>query len=248
MLNDGISEYFSNRLEEFRASEGQEQFLSDLAERFGFSNLTYFFLGSRIVNGSPGKLITTYAKEWQDHYFTMNYDEIDPIVLFGMKAFLPLDWSLIPKVKKTAKRFFGEAMEFGISDLGVTIPVRGANAETALVSLNTDMSPQDWKLFLKEHVADATYFSNLLHREVLHSFPGACGEAKVELSLREKEVLQWAGAGKSSWETSTILGLSPRTVEHYLGNAASKLGAATKTQTVTKAIAQGHIHLCDFCK
>ena len=248
MLNDGISEYFSNRLEEFRASEGQEQFLSDLAERFGFSNLTYFFLGSRIVNGSPGKLITTYAREWQDHYFTMNYDEIDPIVLFGMKAFLPLDWSLIPKVKKTARRFFGEAMEFGISDLGVTIPVRGANAETALVSLNTDMSSQDWALFLKEHVADVTYFASLLHREVLRPITNASGVTSVELSMREREVLQWAAAGKSSWETSTILGLSSRTVEHYLGNAASKLDAATKAQAVAKAIAQGHIHLCNIDK
>lgn len=248
MLNNGISEYFSDRLEEFRNSGAQEAFLSDLATKFGFSNITYFFLSSKTVTGSAGKLLTTYAADWQNHYFSMNYDEIDPIVLCGMQGFLPLDWALIPKAKESTKRFFGEAMEFGISDLGVTVPVRGANGETALVSLNSGMTLSDWQSYLKHHMADVTYFAHLLHREVLETLMDSGENARVALSKRERDVLQWAAEGKSSWETSTILGLSPRTVEYYVGNAASKLRAATKTQAVTKAMSQGHILVNAFQK
>ena len=64
----------------------------------------------------PGKLLTTYAKDWQNHYLSMDYDEFDPVILEAMRSFLPMDWAMIPRVKKTAKQFFGKAMEFGVLD------------------------------------------------------------------------------------------------------------------------------------
>ena len=241
MLNGGVSEYFAENREDFRQSKDEGRFLSKLADKFGLSNVTYFFLSSKTVTGSPGKLITTYAKDWQNHYFTMNYDEIDPIILTSMKNFLPVDWSLIPKLKKNTKRFFGEAMDFGISEQGVTIPIRGASGETALVSLNSEISQSAWASHLKYQISDMTYFAFLLHNEVLHSMKCPTETISVTLSKREKEVLQWAAEGKTSWATSVILGLSERTIDFYIGNAVSKLGAATKTQAVSKAIAEGHI-------
>jgi len=60
---------------------------------------------------------------------------------------------------------------------------------------------------------------------------------EIELSEREIETLTWSARGKTSDEIATILGLSKRTVDFHIDNARSKLGVATRTQAVMKAVA-----------
>lgn len=64
-----------------------------------------------------------------------------------------------------------------------------------------------------------------------------------QLSAREREVLLWAAQGKTAWETSTILGISPKTVEFHLANCGRKLGTATKAQTILAAARKGLLPL-----
>jgi DNA-binding CsgD family transcriptional regulator len=63
------------------------------------------------------------------------------------------------------------------------------------------------------------------------------------LSAREREVLLWAAQGKTAWETSTILGLSPKTVEFHLANCGRKLGTSSKAQTILAAARAGLLPL-----
>lgn len=56
------------------------------------------------------------------------------------------------------------------------------------------------------------------------------------LTSREKECLQWAAAGKTSWEIARILSVSERTVIFHIGNATKKLGATNRRQAVARAI------------
>ena len=60
--------------------------------------------------------------------------------------------------------------------------------------------------------------------------------AFAKLSEREKECLRWAAEGKSSWETSMILNISERTVNHHIHNAKIKLSATNRVQAVAKAV------------
>lgn len=241
-----VSEYFSDNLRQFQKSGRETAFLTELGEKFGFSNITYFFLSSKAVTGSPGKLLTTYAEEWQSHYFAMNYDEIDPIIWAGMRSFLPVDWTMVPKPTGKSKQFFGEAMEFGVSDQGVTIPVRGASGETALVSMNSELGQKDWSAYLNSIRSDLIYFACLLHKTVLDAVAGPAQFEMVDLTGREKIVLQFAAMGKTSKDTATVLAISERTVETHLANAAAKLQACTKTQAVARAIAAGYIQADPF--
>lgn len=59
------------------------------------------------------------------------------------------------------------------------------------------------------------------------------------LSERERECLRWVSVGKTAWETAVILGLSRRTIEFHLKNAARKLGASNKVHATTTAIRLG---------
>jgi DNA-binding CsgD family transcriptional regulator len=64
-----------------------------------------------------------------------------------------------------------------------------------------------------------------------------------QLSAREREVLLWAAQGKTAWETATILGISPKTVEFHLANCGKKLGTAAKAQTILAAARKGLLPL-----
>jgi len=59
------------------------------------------------------------------------------------------------------------------------------------------------------------------------------------LTGRERECLLWVSVGKTAWETSIILGLSPRTIEFHLKNAVRKLDASNKVHATTIAIRNG---------
>ena len=64
---------------------------------------------------------------------------------------------------------------------------------------------------------------------------------KVKLTPREHEVLRWASEGKTSQEISTILGISPKTVNLHADNSINKLNAANRTNAVVRAIRLGLI-------
>lgn len=55
------------------------------------------------------------------------------------------------------------------------------------------------------------------------------------LSTREREVLRWIGAGKTSGEISRILQIAERTVIFHVQNAMKKLGATSRAQAIALA-------------
>jgi DNA-binding CsgD family transcriptional regulator len=63
------------------------------------------------------------------------------------------------------------------------------------------------------------------------------------LTPREREVLRWICAGKTSWEIAAISALSERAINKIVGEAMIKLKAVTRTQAVVNAIRLGEIEL-----
>jgi DNA-binding CsgD family transcriptional regulator len=56
------------------------------------------------------------------------------------------------------------------------------------------------------------------------------------LSARQLECLARISAGETSAQIAAALGLSPRTIDHYVGGACAKLGVRSRAQAVAKAI------------
>jgi LuxR family transcriptional regulator, quorum-sensing system regulator CviR len=83
-----------------------------------------------------------------------------------------------------------------------------------------------------------------LHMALGHIIPtGGSQIGPVNISSREKEVLNWLKMGKSSWEISVILGISERTVNFHVYNIMEKLDAVNRTQVVATAVRIGLIEL-----
>lgn len=63
------------------------------------------------------------------------------------------------------------------------------------------------------------------------------------LTEREREVMRWTAAGKTSWEISVLLGIGEAAVNKLIASATSKLDAVNRTQAVVQAIRLGEIDL-----
>lgn len=66
---------------------------------------------------------------------------------------------------------------------------------------------------------------------------------EFNLTLREREILQWAAIGKTSGEVSIILNISVSTANFHMKNAILKLETANKTAAVARAMMLGLLEL-----
>lgn len=65
----------------------------------------------------------------------------------------------------------------------------------------------------------------------------------IKLTTREKEILQWTAAGKSSWEIARIIECTESGVNYHFCNIRRKFGVNSRWIAVVKALEQGLIHL-----
>lgn len=65
--------------------------------------------------------------------------------------------------------------------------------------------------------------------------------AAITLTAREKEVLMWGVAGKSSWEIAKIVNCTEAGVNYHFCNIRRKFGVRTRWAAMVKALEQGLI-------
>ncbi len=65
-------------------------------------------------------------------------------------------------------------------------------------------------------------------------------EIDTPLTARERNVLEWLGAGKTDKDIAAILAISPRTVQKHLQRIYEKLGVETRTAAVMRVLATRH--------
>ena len=56
------------------------------------------------------------------------------------------------------------------------------------------------------------------------------------LTEREREILRWIAGGKTSWEISRIIQISPKTVDNHVSSITEKFGVSNRTAAVAEAI------------
>jgi DNA-binding CsgD family transcriptional regulator len=213
-----------------------------LCEDFGFD---HFIFGARLPTSFVKpflSIVSGFPEEWWDRYKQLNYMQIDPTVAHCATKYLPLDWSsLAPLLKENAsvRQFMEDARDFGLVS-GISFPVHSAGGETGMFSL---VSAEDHQKTARR-IDRATPYAHLITahmHEAVRRLVGVMeiGPGRIELTDREKECLLWAAEGKTAWEASQILGISERTVIFHLQNAADKLGATSRQQSVARAISLG---------
>jgi DNA-binding NarL/FixJ family response regulator len=112
--------------------------------------------------------------------------------------------------------------------------------------LPTNASPEQLAAALQGAVAGLVV---LLRSDIVSTFPAAdpasrpLAELAEPLTRREREVLQMLASGLGNKEIATRLTISEHTVKFHVASILGKLGAASRTEAVTRGIRHGLVLL-----
>lgn len=179
---------------------------------------------------------------WSDRYVEQGYPEHDRFTRTALARVSPFAYEMLlgrPPESRTQWQMEGEIGDQGIRS-GVVVPVHSASSRYGVMHFGAQLAPVEFARLDRETRPIATLIAAYFHEHMLTLL--APPSFKSLLSERERECLLWAAQGKTAWETSMILNIAERTVKKHIGSAMGKLGVATRTQAVAKAIALGLMH------
>jgi LuxR family quorum sensing-dependent transcriptional regulator len=182
-------------------------------------------------------------ESWGEHYIREQHYLHDCVIRHAIFSPAPARWlqfSAAPDLTPAEARLFGEAREFGVKD-GFVTPVHQIDGNLSAVTLTApeklELSPED-QAGLRLLSLYYCSFGLLLKQR------GASADAPAPvLTRRQREILQWVRAGKSSWDIGKLLGISEATVNFHVAEAMRRLNVKTRPQAVMEAIVRGLISL-----
>lgn len=229
-----------------------------IALSLGFSGFYYVDSGSA-HDGLPFH-IGTVEPQWVDDYIGNNFFYSDPVVIKSRQLSRPFDWAwvsslLVRRVEhRPYRKVMDAAREFGFVN-GLIIPNHYKDNSGRFRSSCTGFYYRDRMDKFKSIFFDHTPMLRLLTTYWAVQVDALRGDGipsrKTEkdlakfpvLSGRERDVLIWAGRGKTIAETAIILSVSEATVAAHIKAAILRIGAVNKVQAVVQAIFAGLIEL-----
>lgn len=183
---------------------------------------------------SQQNIFTTYPSSWVQRYQEARHAEKDPVLKLTATSPLPVFWDN-PSQCDPKHVVFDEARQHGLAD-GITVPVCDQTGERSLLSIATESAPEKSSKAKAASAGMVLLTALYLHEAVQRHANSTEMAAMSRLTVREKDCLQWAANGKTSWEIANILSISERTVIFHITNATKKLNATNRRQAVARAI------------
>lgn len=210
--------------------------IADLRRDYGLANIVYHAIAIPGCDRGNPILLLTYDPEWVRRYLERDYFTIDPVVLHGARAFLPLDWSDVDHETFVAGRFFAEADRFGVGRHGISLPIRAPHGERALLSITSNASEREWQRLRFGYMREFQLLAHFIHDRACQLGGFRAAETMRDLSRRERQCLQGIARGLPPKVIAAQLGVSDSAVRLYLKSARTKLRCATTNHAVSKAI------------
>jgi LuxR family quorum-sensing system transcriptional regulator CciR len=134
---------------------------------------------------------------------------------------------------------FERARAHGLAD-GVSLGIVEPNGVRSFVSFASRdrFEPTNRVLAALKHIAIATHHRG---RTLLSQEGELANDMRMTLSDRELDCLRLLREGCSNPQIARALCITPRTVQFHLRNAADKLGASGRTDTLARALRLGLI-------
>lgn len=220
------------------AADSFVTFLDDLCDQLEFDYASY--ATTHPITGDV-QGYANYPDQWKFHYMKQGMHRFDPTISQSIRSIAPVDWGRFADDEKFRAVFY-DAQDFGITNRGLTVPVRGPYGECGLLSVTRDCDETEWKELKRKVIGDLQVAAVHLHDNVMNSDVLQTALRRPSLSTRELQILQWAASGKSQQDIGDILSISHRTVEVHLRSGREKLSALTTAQAVGRAIGLGLIY------
>jgi len=237
----GVSRAAFDFIDEIERMSDQRSLIARLdgeLKRYGFHAWLITGLpnpGGRI---DPLMMLNGWPRGWTDLYTRLNLVQNDPVVAHCFRSTAPFEWTDAPYDPVTnprAKDVMDRATDFRMNR-GFCVPIHTSDGFQAVVTM------------AGEQVELSGHIKRALHLMALYAYGKAvdlCAPkpfpAARLLTRREREVLQWAATGKSSWEISQILGVAESTVTAHIKAATAKFDTPDRVATVVAALRRGEI-------
>jgi LuxR family transcriptional regulator, quorum-sensing system regulator BjaR1 len=226
--------------EQTRTPEEVVERLSSALSVFGYSTILIVGVPEPPQRVEPYFLMNGWPRGWSGHRANVSYYADDPNSAWCRRTINPFEWSKAMSAPEISTRAAVVPTPENLAlKSGFLVPVIRASGSTSCVTMAGER-PE-----LESRAKRAVYMLSLYaHARAVSLLDCTDGAGpRRELTLREREVLQWIAAGKSSWDVSVILGISERTVNWLIARATRKLNAVNRTHAVVNAIRTGQIYI-----
>jgi DNA-binding CsgD family transcriptional regulator len=186
-------------------------------------------------NGHPQSVVClnmSLPESFVAEYFARNYVGADPVVRDSMGIAHLCFWQ-----DSFAKYGRPEGLLGLARDFGLRLSAEGHGYAHGLTNFSATEQGMISFFGLPRSQRTETILSLLvpcLQEAMKASWKPAPGPCR--LTPREREILKWCAAGKSSWDLSAILHISERTVKYHMDNVMRKLDAVNRTHAVAIAL------------
>jgi len=214
---------------------------TNAAEEFGFAALGINGLPPPGEGADPRILTESAPEGFRELYIEERFYLVDHICARARVAHEPFRYSEAPYDRTESRgheRFMQALNTYGMGN-GLVIPIgRPANTPACVWLAGKNPDLDEGAIRAIELIA---LFAAGKARAL--SSPVNIGSSRGNLTSRQREVLQWISAGKTSWEIGEISGRSERAINKIIAEAMITLDAVTRTQAVVTAIRLGEIEL-----
>jgi LuxR family transcriptional regulator, quorum-sensing system regulator BjaR1 len=228
-------------IDDFDQTRTPEEVVERLAASlsgFGYSAILITAVPEPPQRVEPYFLMNGWPRGWSRHLANESYYADDPAAAWCRRTINPFEWSEPAREGPSASGDVPATDNLGLKR-GFLVPVIRASGSISCVTMAGER-PE-----FESHAKRAVYMLSLYaHARAVSLLDCTDGTGpRRDLTSREREVLHWIAAGKSSWDVSVILGISERTVNWLISRAARKLNAVNRTQAVVNAIRSGQIYI-----
>lgn len=187
--------------------------------------------------------ITNYPSDWITHFTSGDFCAVDPVFRTAAKQLTPFSWqdpAWRAGLNKQEESILQVAADFGLIH-GVTVPVHTSKSINSLCSLVFEDHSYDRNVIHAAHLMAVYLFEAAQSK---HQKPVVLSRRPL-LTKRQRECLQLVAQGKSDWVISKVLNISEATASFHVQSAMHRLGVASRTQAVARALYLGEIQYLD---
>ena len=220
--------------------------LARFAAANGFDRYTLLCVEDRSGEGTP-------QVEWIDNtppgFFDASRDvsqsRRDPVLQAAKRRNVPFTYSVSAYIEAGVPDLWDQQASYGFC-CGIVSPFHLPGNLSIIVGVDRyEPLPSDARELVRTISAFHLFatFAQCVAKELLVD-PSNSAPCRMDfkLSIRERECLQWAAAGKTAWETGMILSIAEGYVAKLLASATKKLHCVSKAQALAKALRLGFIH------
>ncbi|MFD0978170.1 helix-turn-helix transcriptional regulator [Tropicimonas aquimaris] len=208
-----------------------------LRTHYQIAHIVYHWVNSAGERFGAG----TYSQVWVDRYVEKDYLRMDPVILGCLQRFNPVDWKELDWSSRAARSFLREAIDYGLGNQGLSIPIRGPAGQFALFTASHSCDDDAWAAFVDLNMRDLIIIAHEFNKKALEFEQGGDSAPSPSLSPRELAAMTYLAKGLSRAQAAQEMEISEHTLRVYIEAARHKLGALNTTHAVARALSRGLI-------